>query len=174
MRPVLLIAWLLCPPPGQWLTLAIQSKNCWLTENSVGLHQRAILFTPKCNTQLRPEFAIMPGAGTAVKTAQAKTESCPSYSALVAAEGRPEAVNTESGKPVEDPCTKPGSLPQEARTCPVCGTKFYATADSEFCPVCILRGATSEESASTGESGSVSGLAAASTEEADSGSGSTV
>src|SRR5215472_4832489 len=112
----------------------------------------------------------MPGAGTAVKNNASKIESCPSYSALVAAEGRPEAVNTESGRPVEDPGTKPGSLPQEPRTCPVCGTKFYATADSEFCPACILRGATSGESASTGESGSVSGLAAAGAEEADSGS----
>src|SRR5215831_11372053 len=63
-----------------------------------------------------------------------------------------------------------GSVQQEARACPVCGTKFFATADSEFCPVCILRGATSGESASTGESGSVSGLAAASAEEANGGS----
>jgi serine/threonine protein kinase/tetratricopeptide (TPR) repeat protein len=58
---------------------------------------------------------------------------------------------------------------QDARTCPVCGTKFYATADSGFCPVCILRGATSGESTATGESGSVSELAG-STEEADRGS----
>jgi len=68
-------------------------------------------------------------------------------------------VNTESGKPVEDPGTKPGSLPREARTCPVCGTKFYVTADSEFCPVCILRGANSAESEAIGESSSVSGSA---------------
>ena len=70
---------------------------------------------------------------------------------------------------VEEPGKEPGSVPQEARACPVCGTKFFATAESEFCPVCILRGATSGESASTGESGSVSGLAAASAE-ADGGS----
>ena len=32
------------------------------SENSVGLNQRAIPFTPKCNTLLKPEFvAIMPG-----------------------------------------------------------------------------------------------------------------
>src|SRR5215472_827495 len=111
----------------------------------------------------------MPGAGTAVKNNASKIESCPSYSALVAAEGRPEAVNTESGKPVEDPGRKPGSLPREARTCPVCGTKFYTTVDSEFCPVCILRGATSGESASTRESGSVCGLAAASASDTCSG-----
>jgi len=59
---------------------------------------------------------------------------------------------------------------REPRTCPVCGTKFFAAAESEFCPVCILRRATSWESASTGESGSVSGLAAASAEEANGGS----
>ena len=53
--------------------------------------------------------------------------------------------------------------------CPVCGTKFYATAESGFCPVCILRGAFGGESAGTGES-SVSGSAATSTEEADAGS----
>jgi hypothetical protein len=46
---------------------------------------------------------------------------------------------------------------QEARTCPVCGTKFFANADNGFCPVCILRGATGGESAATGEPGSVSG-----------------
>jgi len=63
-----------------------------------------------------------------------------------------------------------GLAQPEARTCPVCGTKFFATADGGFCPVCVLRGATGGESASTGESGSVSGLAAASAEEADAGS----
>jgi serine/threonine protein kinase len=52
-----------------------------------------------------------------------------------------------------------GSLQREPRTCPVCGTKFYATADGEFCPVCILRGATGEESAVAGGPGSVSSSA---------------
>ena len=79
-------------------------------------------------------------------------------------------MKAESEGSVEEPGKEPGSVHQEARTCPVCGTKFFATADSEFCPVCILRGATSGESASTGESGSVSGLAAASAAEADGGS----
>ena len=68
------------------------------------------------------------------------------------------------------PGTKPGSVPPEARTCPVCGTKFYATADSGCCPVCILRGATGGESAATGEPGSVSGSAAGGIGEADGGS----
>ena len=60
---------------------------------------------------------------------------------------------------MEDPGITPGSVPREPQTCPVCGTKFFDTADSGFCPVCILRGATSGESAATGEPGSVSGLA---------------
>jgi RNA polymerase subunit RPABC4/transcription elongation factor Spt4 len=59
---------------------------------------------------------------------------------------------------------------QEARTCPVCGTKFFTAADSGLCPVCILRGATGGESTTTGEPDSVSGLAAASAEEAYAGS----
>jgi len=78
-------------------------------------------------------------------------------------------VKADSGKPAEEPGTKPGSVQQEERSCPVCGTKFYATAESGFCPVCILRGAFGEESAGTGQS-SVSGPAAASSEEADGGS----
>jgi len=37
----------------------------------------------------------------------------------------------------------------ETRTCPVCGTKFSAPAASDFCPVCILRGALINESRPT-------------------------
>ena len=70
---------------------------------------------------------------------------------------------------MEDPSSKLGSLPREARTCPVCGTKFFATADKQFCPVCILRGVAGGESTPTGESGSVSESMATSTEEADGG-----
>ncbi len=55
----------------------------------------------------------------------------------------------ESGK-------DPGLVQQETRTCPVCGTKFFTTADDGFCPVCILRGAAGGESTATGESGSAS------------------
>jgi serine/threonine protein kinase len=58
-----------------------------------------------------------------------------------------------------------GSAQPEARTCPVCGTKFFATAEREFCPVCILHGAIGAESAATGESGSSE--LAASTEQTD-------
>ena len=73
----------------------------------------------------------------------------------------------ESEGSIEQPGKKLGSAQQEARTCPVCGTKFFATGDSGFCPVCILRGATGGKSAATGEPGSVTGLAAASAEEAN-------
>jgi hypothetical protein len=52
-----------------------------------------------------------------------------------------------------------GPVQREARACPVCGTKFFATADREFCPVCVLHRAFGAESSATGESGSVSGPA---------------
>jgi hypothetical protein len=52
-------------------------------------------------------------------------------------------VKAESGGSVEEPGKELGSVQQEAQTCPVCGTKFFPTADGGFCPVCILRGATS-------------------------------
>ena len=68
-------------------------------------------------------------------------------------------MNTESGKPVADPGTKPGSLPQEPRTCSVCGTKFYATADGGFCPVCILHGAAGGKATAAKVAGSASGSA---------------
>ena len=71
---------------------------------------------------------------------------------------------------MSEPDTRLESVEQEARTCPVCGTKFFATSDSGFCPVCILRGATGGESATTREPGSVSGLAGAKTENVDGGS----
>ena len=67
-------------------------------------------------------------------------------------------MKTDSGKPEKG----------EARICPVCGTKFYA-ADSGFCPVCILRGATGGESAVTGEPRSAPGSAGIA-EDADGGS----
>jgi hypothetical protein len=78
-------------------------------------------------------------------------------------------VKPESGGSVEEPGKELGSAQQEARICPVCGTKFFGSADSGFCPVCILRGATGRESSATDEPGSVSGSAAASAREADGG-----
>ena len=68
---------------------------------------------------------------------------------------------------MEEPGKSPGPAHQEARICPVCGAKFFATADRVFCPVCILHRAFGAESKATGESGSVSELAAASVGEAD-------
>ena len=37
-------------------------------------------------------------------------------------------------------------MQQDVCTCPACGTKFFATADYGFCPVCILREAAGSES----------------------------
>ena len=71
-------------------------------------------------------------------------------------------MKAESGGPEEESGKEMGSVQAEARTCPVCGTKFFATADREFCPVCILHRAFGAESRATGQSGSVSGSAAAS------------
>ena len=78
-------------------------------------------------------------------------------------------MKPESEGSVEEPGREEGSAQQEPRTCPTCGTKFFATADREFCPVCILHGAFGAESAATGEPGSVSEFAA-STEQVDRGS----
>ena len=77
-------------------------------------------------------------------------------------------MKADSGKPVEEAGTEPRSVQQKPRTCSVCGTKFFATADSGFCPVCLLRGAIGGEPKSTGESGLITELAA-SVEEADGG-----
>ena len=68
-------------------------------------------------------------------------------------------MKQKSGGSVKKSGKDPGSVQQETRTCPVCGTKFFATAEGGFCPVCILRGATGGESAATGQLSSVSGSA---------------
>jgi len=78
-------------------------------------------------------------------------------------------VKRQSRKPVSKRATQRGAVDQEPRTCPACGTKFFATANKEFCPVCILHRAFGAESKATGEAGSVSEFAA-STEQADRGS----
>jgi serine/threonine protein kinase/tetratricopeptide (TPR) repeat protein len=78
-------------------------------------------------------------------------------------------VKGESEKPVSEPDGQLGSVEQEARTCPVCGTKFFATADRQFCPVCLLRGAFGAELTAIGEPGPGCG-SADSAEEADGGS----
>ena len=78
-------------------------------------------------------------------------------------------MKTESGGSEEEPGKELESGQQEARVCPVCGTKFVATADREFCPVCILNKAFAGESAATGESGSLTELAPASSSEGSAG-----
>jgi serine/threonine protein kinase len=78
-------------------------------------------------------------------------------------------VKGESGEPVSEPDGRLGSVEQEARICPVCGTKFFDTADRQCCPVCILRGALDAEPAAARESGPGCG-SADSAEEADGGS----
>jgi predicted ATPase len=55
-----------------------------------------------------------------------------------------EVVKTASEKSSEEPRSG-----QEAISCPICGTKFYATDAPGFCPVCMLRYAASEEAAVT-------------------------
>ena len=49
----------------------------------------------------------------------------------------------DSGKALNE---KGGLAQREIRTCPTCGTKFSATADSGICPVCILLGSVDDES----------------------------
>jgi hypothetical protein len=44
-----------------------------LAENSVGLYQRTIPFTPKSSIQVIPEFAIIPKTRTALPEAKLKT-----------------------------------------------------------------------------------------------------
>ena len=74
-------------------------------------------------------------------------------------------MKPESEGSVEEPGKEEGSAHREARTCPSCGTKFFATADREFCPVCILHSAYGAESAATGKSGSLTELPTASSDE---------
>ena len=68
----------------------------------------------------------------------------------------------------DEPGKEVRSVQREPRTCPVCGTKFFAIIDIEFCPACILHRALGAGSKATGESGS--NEIAASAEEADGGS----
>ena len=68
-------------------------------------------------------------------------------------------MKPESEGSVEEPGKEEGSAHREPLTCPTCGTKFFATADREFCPVCILNKAFGAESAATQEPGPISGPA---------------
>ena len=42
-----------------------------------------------------------------------------------------------------------GQAQREARTCSVCGTKFFIAKESDFCPVCMLRGVLIDENQAT-------------------------
>ena len=68
----------------------------------------------------------------------------------------------------DEPGKEVRSVQREPRACPVCGTKFFAITDIEFCPACILHRALGAGSKATGESGS--NELAASAEETDGGS----
>jgi hypothetical protein len=70
----------------------------------------------------------------------------------------------------KDAMDQAGQAHSGIRTCPACGTDFKVSGDSGFCPVCILRRAVDEESATTAEPDSASKLAAARAEETDGGS----
>jgi serine/threonine protein kinase len=56
-------------------------------------------------------------------------------------------MKSDSGAPKDKSADKAGLAEREIRTCPVCGTKFSTTTKGVACPVCILRGAASGESA---------------------------
>ena len=58
-------------------------------------------------------------------------------------------VKADSGDPADEARQRAALAQREIRTCLVCGTKFSATSNSEYCPVCVLRGAAGGESEAT-------------------------
>jgi serine/threonine protein kinase len=56
-------------------------------------------------------------------------------------------MKSDSGASKDDSADKARLAEREIRTCPVCGTKFSTTTKSVACPVCILRGVVTGESA---------------------------
>jgi serine/threonine protein kinase/tetratricopeptide (TPR) repeat protein len=66
----------------------------------------------------------------------------------------------------DEPGDKERSARREPSTCPVCGTKFFAITDIEFCPACILHSALDAGTKAPVESGELG----ASAEKADDGS----
>ena len=56
-------------------------------------------------------------------------------------------MKSDSGASKDDSADKARLAEREIRTCPVCGTKFSTTTKGVACPVCILRGVVSGESA---------------------------
>jgi hypothetical protein len=79
-------------------------------------------------------------------------------------------VKTDPGEAADQAGNIARIFHSEIRTCPTCDTDFRASGASGLCPVCMLRRAIGEESATTAEPGSAPDLATASAEEADVGS----
>jgi hypothetical protein len=59
------------------------------------------------------------------------------------------AVKADSGDPADEARQRAALAQREIRTCLVCGTKFSATSNSEYCPVCVLRVAVAGECEAT-------------------------
>jgi hypothetical protein len=51
------------------------------------------------------------------------------------------AVNMDYADGLEEPDREEDLAAREIRTCKVCGTRFSAAQENEFCPVCMLKGA---------------------------------
>jgi serine/threonine protein kinase len=54
-------------------------------------------------------------------------------------------MNRSSGDPLAEPNGRGDSAAREIRSCPICGSRFSATAEHELCPVCLLHGAMAGE-----------------------------
>jgi WD40 repeat protein/serine/threonine protein kinase len=57
-----------------------------------------------------------------------------------------DAMKTGKEDALNKPSRAMGRAQRELRTCSVCGTKFSIAKDSDFCPVCMLRGVLIDES----------------------------
>src|SRR3984893_14909050 len=55
------------------------------------------------------------------------------------------AMNTNSGDSHDKPDRQGDLAAREIRACSVCGARFSATRNSEFCPICMLRQALADE-----------------------------
>jgi hypothetical protein len=65
------------------------------------------------------------------------------------------AVNMDEPRSLEEPNRRGDLEAPDVRTCKVCGARFSATEENEFCPACMLRGALAgrveSEESSAGE-----------------------
>ena len=60
-----------------------------------------------------------------------------------------DAMKTDKGDALEKPGRAMRRAQHKLRICSVCGTKFSILGESDFCPVCMLRGVLIDESQST-------------------------